>query len=168
MLSGLGGLAAGYLLAMNITGGMLYNRYAGLNPSGEKKEDITSGRVELFIVELKDFMRHPVWGAGVGRAKIDRYKDFGIRVATHNEISRLLAEHGIFGVLALMILIFAPLGLGVVTRNNLFFYPFYSFWILTIFHSSMRLAAPAVIYAFSLLFLISDKTSSAAFQTIEE
>ncbi len=153
-------LVAGYYTAVEISGGMLYNRYAGLTASGEKKEDYTSGRWELFLVEVEDFLKNPFTGAGVGRAKIERYKDFGIRIATHNEISRLLAEHGLFGLAALLILLFAPLWMGLVTRENLFFYPFYVFWLFTIFHSSMRLSAPAVIYAFALLWPVNERLSA--------
>ena len=146
-----------YYLAMEITGGMIYNRYAGLNMAGQKKEDISSGRIELFLVEINDFIKHPFLGTGVGRAKIQRTEDFGVAMASHNEISRLLAEHGMFGLFALFLLLLIPVMQGYVHKNNLFFYPFYAFWILTIFHSAMRLAAPAVMYALSLIYLTYDK-----------
>ncbi len=150
-------LGVAYYLALQITGGMLYNRFAGLNTAGEKKADVTSGRLELFLIEIKDFIEHPLFGAGVGRAKVQRTQEFGVRMASHNEVSRLLAEHGMFGLFALFLLLFAPLMQGAVRRNNLFFYPFFAFWLLTIFHSAMRLVAPAVLYAFSLLIMQYDE-----------
>ncbi len=148
-----------YYYLIDLTEGMLYNRYAGLTTTGQKKEDITSGRVKIFLAEIQDFIDNPFLGSGVGRAKIERAKKIGFIGASHNEISRLLAEHGIFGLIALLILILAPLSLGLVKPDNLFFYPFYAFWFLTIFHSAMRLAAPAVMYAFALLWLIHDEES---------
>ncbi len=150
-------LGLAYYLALEITGGMLYNRFAGLNTAGEKKTDITSGRLELFLIEIKDFIEHPLFGAGVGRAKVQRTMEFGVKMASHNEVSRLLAEHGMFGLLALFLLFFVPLMQGAVRKNNLFFYPFFAFWLLTIFHSAMRLVAPAVLYAFSLLIMQYDE-----------
>ncbi len=146
-----------FYYASEITRGMLLNRFTGRNTAGQMKEDVTSGRITIFLAEIKGFVENPVWGTGVGRAKIERKKEIGIKAATHNEISRLISEHGIFGVLALLILIFVPLMQGLIHKNNIFFYPFFLFWLLTIFHSSMRLAAPGVLYALSLIQLSNEK-----------
>ena len=75
----------------------------------------------------------------------------GIVAASHNEITRLLAEHGAFGIGALIILLFTPLVLYFNNREHLFLLSFFLFWLLTINHAAMRLAAPAFIYALSLL-----------------
>ncbi len=145
---------------MQATQGMVYNRFAGLTVSGEKKADVTSGRLTIFLIETQDFLRHPVLGTGVGRSAKERFERFGVKMASHTEISRLLAEHGIFGLIALFILLITPLIQGLVTKNNLFFYPFFLFWIFTIMHSAMRLAAPAVMYAFSLFYMKYEEENS--------
>jgi O-antigen ligase len=75
----------------------------------------------------------------------------GISAASHNEISRMLAEQGMLGVFCLLILFITPFILYLNNRNNIFILSFYLFWILTINHAAMRLAAPAFIYALSLL-----------------
>ena len=75
----------------------------------------------------------------------------GIVAASHNEITRLLAEHGVFGIVALLILICTPLITYFTNREHVFLLPFFIFWLLTINHAAMRLAAPAFIYALTLL-----------------
>ena len=44
----------------------------------------------------------------------------GIEAASHNEITRLLAEHGVFGILAFMILLFTPLIFYLNNREHIF------------------------------------------------
>ncbi len=140
-------------LVMEATQGIIWYRFTGKNRLGQEKPDYTSGRKDLFLIELEDFIRHPVMGAGVGRASLARYKRLGIKIATHAEISRLLSEHGIFGLTALLLLMLTPFLQGMASRNNIFFWPFYVFWLFTISHSAMRLVAPATMYAFSLILL---------------
>ncbi len=146
-------LSVSFLLVMEMTGGIVWNRFTGKDIHGKVKKDVTSGRVKIFKAELESFFSNPFLGSGVGRSKISRKEKIDFRGATHNEISRLLSEHGIFGLVALFILLVAPFMSGAIRKNNLFFYPFFAFWILTIFHSSMRLVAPAALYAFSMLIL---------------
>jgi len=62
--------------------------------------------------------------------------------ASHNEMSRILSEHGLFGMVAFLILLITPLIFRIRNKSNVFFYSFYLFWFLTINHSSMRIAAP--------------------------
>jgi O-antigen ligase len=97
------------------------------------------------------FMENPVWGIGVGKNKEYREEMTGIVAASHNEITRLLAEHGVFGIIAFLILLFTPLILYFNNREHVFLLSFFVFWLLTINHAAMRLAAPAFIYALTLL-----------------
>lgn len=133
------------------TSGLIQNRYANEDALGREKEDITTGRVELLIVEIDAFKENPYLGLGVGQGKFQFKEELGIRIASHNEISRMLSEHGLFGIFALLVLIFAPIITKMNGRKNIYFYPFLIFWGLTIAHSSMRIAAPAFIYALCLL-----------------
>ena len=133
------------------TGGMISNRYANEDALGRGKEDLTTGRVELLTVEFDSFKKNPFFGIGVGGGKFEFAEELGIKSASHNEISRMLSEHGMFGIIALMILIFAPIITKIKGRKNIYFWPFLIFWFLTIAHSSMRIAMPAFIYALALL-----------------
>lgn len=133
------------------TGGLIGNRYANEDALGREKEDITTGRAELLITEIDAFKENPFFGLGVGQVKTYFSQELGISIATHNEISRMLSEHGVFGIFALMVLIFTPMISKLNGRKNIYFYPFIAFWLLTISHSSMRIAAPAFIYALGIL-----------------
>jgi hypothetical protein len=63
----------------------------------------------------------------------------------------MLAEHGSFGILALLILFFTPIILYVDNKQNFYVFCFIAFWLLTINHAAMRIAAPAFIYSLALL-----------------
>lgn len=133
------------------TGGMIENRYTNKDARGNEKEDITTGRADLFNTEMDAFMEDPFLGKGIGGSKFFFEEELGVELPTHNEISRMLSEHGMLGILAFLTLIIAPIATKLAGRKNIFFYPFLIFWAFTIAHSSMRIAAPAFIYALGLL-----------------
>ena len=133
------------------TDGMINKRYANEDALGREKDNLTTGRGELLTVELDNFKNNPFFGIGAGQGKFEFAEELGITSASHNEIARMLSEHGMFGIFALLVLIFAPIISKMQGRRNIFFWPFFLFWGLTIAHSSMRIAAPAVLYAFALL-----------------
>jgi O-antigen ligase len=133
------------------TGGLIDKRYANEDALGRKKKSQLSGREVLIESEIQMFLDNPILGVGVGKNKELRKQQTGIDLASHNEITRMLAEHGSLGVIDLMILFFTPLFLFVNNRQNLLALSFLAFWLLTINHAAMRLAAPAFVYALSLL-----------------
>ena len=139
------------------TSGLLDNRYTNRDAIGREKEDITTGRVDLFVDEFQGFMSNPFFGVGANGMKQSRLVDLGTVVASHNEISRLLSEHGILGIIILLILIFKPLDYRTQNKNNIMFYAFLAFWFATINHSAMRIAAPGFIYGLSLLNVTNEK-----------
>ena len=139
------------------TGGFIEKRYANQDASGREKADITTGRTDLVAFEFKEFIDNPFLGIGVGKVKEERLNETGVEAASHNEMSRIVAEHGLLGVFAFLILLFTPLVFRLKNKTNLFFYSFYLFWLLTINHSAMRIAAPAFIYALCLLNITYEK-----------
>lgn len=143
-----GGVAfATWLYSSYQTGGLLDLRYAGKDAAGRIQEDYTTGRSALIETEFEAFITNPFLGIGVGKNKEYRLETEGVESASHNELSRLLAEHGLLGIMALMILLLTPLLYRLKNPKNLFFFSLFVFWFLTVNHSSMRLAAPAFIYA---------------------
>jgi len=152
-----GALMVAWLISSNQSGGLSEMRYANKNAQGIEKKDITTGRTELFLGEIEGFLSNPFFGIGSSRAKDQRIEEEGQGITSHNEISRTLSEHGMFGVAILVILIFKPLEIRFRNRQNYFFYAFLAFWFATINHSSMRIAAPAFIYALSLLKITNGK-----------
>lgn len=148
---------ATWLYTSTQTSGLLNKRYANEDSLGREKGDISTGRTDLFIEEIEGFVNNPVFGIGSSRAKDQRIEDSGQGVISHNEVSRTLAEHGVFGVFILIILIFKPLYYRTQNKNNIFFYAFLCLWFATINHSGMRIAMPAFIYALALLNVKNEK-----------
>ena len=133
------------------TSGLIDKRYANKDAKGRVKESKLTGREKLIESELNMFLDNPIFGIGVGKNKEYREETTGIEAASHNEITRMLAEHGMFGLFGLIILLVTPMALYLNNKQNIFVFSFVVFWILTINHAAMRLAAPAFIYALSLL-----------------
>ena len=133
------------------TNGLIVNRYQNKDKNGRVKEDKLGGREELTGIEFQMFLDNPMLGVGIGKNKEYREEQTGIVAASHNEISRMLAEQGFLGIICLIILLITPLFYAIDNKQHIFLLPFYIFWLLTINHAAMRLAAPAFIYALSLL-----------------
>lgn len=146
-----------WMISSDQTNGFIDKRYTNQDKMGKQKEDISTGRVDLFIGELQGYVDSPFFGVGASGMKERRIKTHGYILATHNELSRLLSEHGILGIFMLLILIFKPLDLRSENTNNYFFYAFLVFWFATINHSAMRIAAPGFIYALALLNVRNEK-----------
>ena len=133
------------------TSGLIDKRYANQDARGREKLSKLTGRERLIESEFKMFLDNPIFGIGVGKNKEYRLETTGIDAASHNEITRMLAEHGMFGLFGLIILLITPMVLYLNNQQNIFVFSFVVFWILTINHAAMRLAAPAFVYALSLL-----------------
>ena len=156
LLLGVAGLII-WLFSLAQTGGLLGNRYTNRNAAGQLKKDITTGRAELVETELQAFLNHPVTGIGVGKGYEYRLENQDISIATHNEISRMLSEHGLLGLVAILILILVPIIFWTKFKNNYYFLAFLAFWFLTINHSAMRIALPGFVYGLALLYIVDDK-----------
>lgn len=133
------------------TSGLIDKRYANQDAAGRDKTDRLGGREEIASTELQMFLDNPILGIGVGKNKEYREEVTGIKAASHNELTRMLAEHGTLGIFAILILFFTPLVLYVDNKQHFYLLPLFAFWFLTINHAAMRLAAPAFIYALTLL-----------------
>lgn len=149
-----GGIFAFFIVwsySLYVTDGKIGNRYANQDVTGRVKKKRFSGREEITELEVDLFLENPFLGIGVGKGKEKRLKILGKEVAAHNELTRMISEHGLIGVLILLILIVTPLLHAQQNKSYLVSIPFFIFWLLTINHAAMRLAAPAFIYSLSLL-----------------
>lgn len=141
------------------TSGLIDKRYANQDASGKEKESQLTGRENIFTDQLNDFLENPVFGVGVGMNTENRENKTGLALLSHNEIGRMLAEHGTLGIIGLLILFFTPAILYLDNKQNFYIFCFLIFWLLTINHAAMRLAAPAYIYTLSLLkIVLTDET----------
>lgn len=91
----------------HFTGGELTHRFTSTK---------TDGRDVFVASELEFFEEHPILGVGPGVGAALRAERDMFRGASHTEYSRMLAEHGILGLLSLVCLI--TLGVRAVRRAH--------------------------------------------------
>lgn len=148
-----------WTISSNQTSGLIDKRYANQDALGREKEDLATGRVDLLMEEIDGFLSAPFLGIGASRVKDIRVERDGKELPSHNEIGRLLSEHGFVGIIIILILIIKPLGYRTSNTKNLYFYAFLAFWFGTINHSGMRIAAPSLLYALALVNVTYEKNS---------
>lgn len=136
------------------TGQMLEQRFADTN---------TAGRVEIMQAEVNVWKQHPLLGVGPGMASIYAKTEIGATYAAHTEYTRILAEHGIPGILAVLILFLiatkallkAPRGLPQAWMAALLV------WSLAeMTHAAMRIAAIGFIFGLAMAIWPISKLSS--------
>jgi hypothetical protein len=143
------------------TNGNLFLRYSGETAgtlAGNKEKTInsvTTNRFDIMIGDLKVFGNNWLLGVNVGRSK-DYRTDLEDQL-THIEFSRLLAEHGIFGIIVVLILFRDMLYFFNKNNSNNFKLLFLILGILTTFHGAMRTSVPIVLMLISLINIIPDK-----------
>ena len=140
------------------TGGLINKRYANQDAAGRVKESQFTGREDVAKGEIEIFLDNPIFGVGVGKGVEVRKAKTGDGTLSHDEITRMLAEHGTLGIIGLLILFFTPLFLYLENKFNMYLLCFVVFWFLTINHAAMRTAAPAFVYSLSLLNIYFSET----------
>jgi O-antigen ligase len=147
VLGGLGLVLLGGLVILprlnKFTNGMLEERFS---------QTQATGRDELVWDDLRIFREHPVFGVGPGGVRLFRT---GItHWAAHTEFSRLLAEHGVFGLIALVLLVATAIIRCFKLRDaesrtltaGLFAWAF-----LYMAVNAMRVAAPSFAFALAMM-----------------
>jgi hypothetical protein len=127
-----------------LTKGTLLLRYQGETygtMAGTRERDlttVTSGRDVIFLSDLDLWFENPMLGTGAGSSKYIREEGQG-RPA-HIELSRLLAENGIPGVIIFFLLLFS--GYSYLNEKNPLIKAlkmgFFVLAIFTTFHSATR------------------------------
>ena len=145
-----------YYFSSNFTEGMLDARYASLYNYVNPQEASLSGRAKIMALDLEIFKDNFLMGVGPGGARDLRWRyGYGTVVGAHSEFTRMLAEHGLFGLISLLsILILSYKEYRRRTDYNKVILGCMSiFGILTMFHSAFRLALPGYIYGLSYIVL---------------
>jgi O-antigen ligase len=141
-----------------LTGGALAYRYQGRSMNDPNKVNFTTGRIEIIETELEAFAEYPILGTGVGMGRIFRLNQGGPDLAAHTEYTRLIGEHGIYGIVALLIILLSPfVHFYKINRDTKYF--FVSFMLVslfTMFHAAMRLSMPAFMYGLAFISLINE------------
>jgi len=107
-----------------------------------------SGRAEIIQGDLLAFKEHPIFGVGIGQST-QYHAIFFRESASHTEYTRLLAEHGMLGVLTLLILIWITLD-RVFSKGPMLSKAIVlslTVWaLLFMYHAATRLAAPGFLF----------------------
>ncbi|MDQ3392593.1 MAG: O-antigen ligase family protein [Bacteroidota bacterium] len=140
-----------------LTGGALSIRYQGRSMNDPNKVSLTTGRIDIMETELEAFYAYPILGTGVGMGRIYRINHGGADLVAHTEYTRLIGEHGIYGIIALLIMLFTPLShfFKLSNDNKYFFASFIVIALFTMFHGAMRLAMPGFMYGISFIYILS-------------
>jgi hypothetical protein len=118
------------------------------------QETTLTHRDELIRDDLRLWSEHPLLGVGPG-ATI-RYR-INLVVSNHTEFTRLLAEHGLLGVFALLTLIgmcFARVLQARDGRELALVIGLMSWGLVTMVHASMRTLAPSFMLGLAFAFLM--------------
>ncbi|MFN0034538.1 MAG: O-antigen ligase family protein [Saprospiraceae bacterium] len=168
-------MAGGFLLlagvavaANNLTGNFLLYRYQGKSTSevilgrSITQSEYLSGREDIMNGELVAFVEHPLLGIGIGRGTILREATYRNQsIASHTEFTRMLGEHGILGLAALLCaFVFFPFQHFRRLQDDYSRQWMLTFFILSIFslaHSGLRMALPSVAFGLAFLFILPAK-----------
>ena len=120
---------------------------------------ITTGRYEIMENDLELWKENFIFGTGVGSSKLMRNNGLD-RNASHNEFTRLLAEHGIFGFLYIFILLIFFFRLVFVkkrTVGNAIVVTLFMIGVGTMMHSGMRTFVSPIFIALSSMIITENK-----------
>jgi hypothetical protein len=145
-----------YSLINNITDGTIGLRYLGETGSTLSGQNIktlntiTTGRADIIIADLKIWYDNFIFGVGVGGSKYFRENN----VLNHTELSRLLAEHGLFGLLFFLVLFYSSFKKYFDNSNYMckeILIILFLIGISTSMHSSMRTFITPLLISISML-----------------
>ena len=133
----------------NFTGGKLGQRFG---------ETETTNRTEIIESDWELFLENPFLGLGVGEANESRVVLLDFKAASHTEFSRLISEHGVFGIFAISFLALGTIynfrrQTSVTGKALVAGVVIWSF--LYMLNAGMRLAAPSYIWGLSFLTLVT-------------
>jgi hypothetical protein len=149
-----------FQIANDITGNNLLLRYKGETAgtlAGMKEVDIntiTSNRYNIFMGDIELWQEHFNFGVGAGASQYLREDEIEEGAAAHIEFSRLVAEHGLLGLLFFCLLLYLPFTIWKENQNPLNRAILISFFVLgiyTSFHAAMRTYVTPLFVSLSLI-----------------
>ena len=150
-------------VANTVSSGAVERRYLNVDRYGNQiKADYTTNRGDIVKADWQTFLQNSFTGVGIGGARKYRAEETGISAA-HVELSRLPAEHGILGFLALLIILFYPVFMFFRVRNAFTRFTitvFTAYAVLTMTHNAMRLALPSFLYGAGFIWIILQNRSA--------
>lgn len=135
----------------NFTGGKLEERFS---------ESSTTNRMEIIWSDLEIFLENPVFGVGVSVSRSYRERFLPFSSTSHTEFARLISEHGLFGLAAI-------LALAAMTVKNLkrrrsllqrALIAGLAIWcFLYMSNAGMRLAAPSFLFGLTFVTILEPR-----------
>ncbi|MEM6457295.1 MAG: O-antigen ligase family protein, partial [Acidobacteriota bacterium] len=152
LVAALGALLV-YPFIDGLTGGTLGQRFQSFD---------TTGRADIMRGDLLAFEEQPLLGVGPGQASVYHARVFR-ESSAHTEYTRLLAEHGLFGAAALLLLLSFCVRRAlqrptVVDQATVAALTVWS--LLFMVHAAMRLAAPGLAFGLAAARLVQPRPSS--------
>jgi len=163
-----GGIAVGaFIVTDNVTGGYLSVRYFNVDERGfQQKEDLTTGRGDILKGDIALFFDSDLVGVGPGVSMWVRKTHNGF--AAHVEYSRMLADHGILGLIGIFILLGLPLvqffKLLPRPTNQMVFVSFMVMALPTMAHAAMRLGMVGFFYGLAFIIIVDQAQSKENIQ----
>jgi hypothetical protein len=130
------------IVANNITDGKLLLRYQGetngtlLGVKEKNLNTITTGRLDIFSGDMGTFFQHPLFGVGVNESRY--YREYLHGVVAHVELSRLLSEHGILGMIIFTFFLLSIYTGWKIRKINILFFLLSILGVYTTFHAATR------------------------------
>jgi hypothetical protein len=147
-----------------VTNGTLLLRYQGETTgtlAGVREKNlnaITTGRWLIMQEDYKLFERYPDTGVGAGASKFLREQSKG--VVTHLELGRLIAEHGILGLINFSLLLLVGCIIPFINGNPVYkgiLVGFYSVALYSTFHAATRTYVSPILIGLSVIWIIELK-----------
>jgi len=153
-----------FIVVNEITNGLLSLRYQGETMGtiqGSKVKTlntVSTGRLDIFMGDVNLWADHFIFGVGAGASSFLRSTLTG--TIAHVELSRLLAEHGLLGLVYFLILTWFGIKLFKSNPNPMYrgiLLALYIVAVYTTFHAAMRTFVTPALIGLSLLSLGNKK-----------
>lgn len=133
----------------DFTGGKLLERYENTD---------SSNRLKIIETDFDIWEQNLIFGIGAGEAKFYRRENLAFSAASHTEFTRLISEHGLFGILALAVLLLMTIINFTEKKSNFeraLVAGFVVWSSLYMLNAGMRLVAPGFMIGLSFITITS-------------
>ena len=158
-------LISTYTIIQNISDGNLALRYLGETQStltGQREKTIntiTSGRYSIMVSDINLWLNNFIFGTGAGASRYLRDEIIYGYVA-HTEFTRLLSEHGLFGIFIILLMFYPILKAFIIKQHSINRAILVVLGIIAIgtsMHSAMRTFVTPLLLALSSMDIVSDE-----------
>lgn len=128
--------------------------FSGGKLSERFREKGYSHRDRLIMGDLKIFLEHPLMGVGPGLSRYNR-KD---KYPTHSEATRMLAEHGLFGLISLTtlgVMLLRRIGRAGTLIDRTTSATLIAWSLLMLSANAFRIAAPALLCGLAMMTVVN-------------